>query len=82
MDLTHLSWPFFDSDHLEFARKFDRWVRAELGEFERDEGGDGRAARQIFELFANSGWLKKYSSCAANIQPSVQDLPSEGKCHA
>src|SRR6516162_7222142 len=58
MDLTHLSWPFFDSDHLEFARKFDRWVRAELGEFERDEGGDGRAARQIFELFANSGCLK------------------------
>ena len=58
MDLTHLSWPFFDSACFEFARDFDRCVCAELGEFEQDEGGDGRAARQIFERFANSGWLR------------------------
>jgi acyl-CoA dehydrogenase len=58
MDLTHLSWPFFDSVYLEFAQKFDRWVGAELGKFEHDEGGDGKAARQIFELLANSGWLR------------------------
>jgi hypothetical protein len=45
MDLTHLSWPFFDSACFEFARDFDRWVGAELREFEQDEGGEqGRAA--------------------------------------
>jgi acyl-CoA dehydrogenase len=58
MDLSHLSWPFFDSPCLEFARGFERWVRAELGGFEHDEGGDGRAARQIFEHFAAAGWLR------------------------
>jgi acyl-CoA dehydrogenase len=33
-------------------------VRAELGSFEPNEGGDGKAARQIFELFASAGWLQ------------------------
>jgi acyl-CoA dehydrogenase len=56
-DLSHLSWPFFDSSSSEFARGFDRWVGAELGAFEPDEGGDGKAARQIFERFATAGWL-------------------------
>jgi Acyl-CoA dehydrogenase, N-terminal domain len=57
-DLSHLSWPFFDSSCFEFARGFDRWVRAELGGFETDEGGDGKAARQIFERLATAGWLR------------------------
>src|SRR5271170_6710333 len=59
MDLTHLSWPFFDSVCLEFAESFERWARTELGEFEQNEGGDGDAARRIFEKLANSGWLSK-----------------------
>jgi acyl-CoA dehydrogenase len=58
MDLRHLSWPFFDSVCLEFAGSFNGWVRAELSEFEQNEGGDGGAARQIFEKLANSGWLR------------------------
>jgi acyl-CoA dehydrogenase len=58
MDLSHLSWPFFDTSCFVFADGFDRWVRAELGGFEQDEGGDGRAARQMFELLAGSGWLR------------------------
>jgi acyl-CoA dehydrogenase len=57
-DLSHLSWPFFDSSCIEFARGFDRWVGAELGGFEPDEGGDGKAARQIFQRFAAAGWLR------------------------
>ena len=52
MDLTHLSWPFFDPSCFEFARDFDRWACAELGGFEHDEGGVGKAARQIFEQVA------------------------------
>jgi acyl-CoA dehydrogenase len=58
MDLNHLAWPFFDSACVEFATNFDRWACAELGPFEQNEGGDGVAARQIFELLAAGGWLR------------------------
>jgi hypothetical protein len=48
MDLSHLSWPFFDSSCVEFAGNFERWVRAELGGFEQDEGGmAGRRGRYL-----------------------------------
>jgi acyl-CoA dehydrogenase len=53
-----LSWPFFDSSCIEFAAGFECWVRAELGSFEQEEGGDGKAARQIFERLAAAGWLR------------------------
>ena len=56
--LSHLSWPFFDSSCIELAAGFKRWVRAELGRFEQDEGGDGKAARLIFERLAAAGWLR------------------------
>jgi len=58
MDLDHLAWPFFDSASVEFAEGFDRWASAELGKFEQNEGGDGVAARQIFERLANGDWLR------------------------
>ncbi len=58
MDLSHLAWPFFDSACVEFAESFDRWVDAELAEFEQNEGGDGVAAREIFERLARDGWLQ------------------------
>jgi acyl-CoA dehydrogenase len=58
MDLNHLAWPFFDSACVEFAESFGRWAGAKLGEFEQNEGGDGVAARQIFELLANGDWLR------------------------
>ncbi|HUI94417.1 MAG TPA: acyl-CoA dehydrogenase family protein [Xanthobacteraceae bacterium] len=58
MDLNHLPWPFFDSDCRDFAERFDRWTRAELSAFEPDEGGDGAAAREIFERLAAAGWLR------------------------
>ena len=58
MDLNHLAWPFFDSACVEFATNFDRWACAELDPFEQNEGGDGVAARQIFELLAAGGWLR------------------------
>jgi len=58
MDMDHLAWPFFAPSHCEFARDFDHWVRTELSEFEQDEGGNGRAARHIFELLAGADWLR------------------------
>jgi acyl-CoA dehydrogenase len=59
MDLEHLAWPFFDPGHRDFARAFRGWVAHRLGEFEADEGGDGAAARRIFELLAEDGWLAR-----------------------
>ena len=59
MDLSHLSWPFFDQAHREFAAAFAQWASEELREFQQDEGGDGVAARKIFERLAHSGWLRK-----------------------
>ncbi len=57
MDLHHLAWPFFTYEHMTFAGGFDRWVQRELAAFEGEEGGDGQAARRIFELLARSEWL-------------------------
>ena len=66
MDLAHLAWPFFEPAHRDFARAFQGWVAGRLGEFEADEGGDGAAARRIFELLAAGGWLAR----TLPIQPS------------
>ncbi|MGI9475716.1 MAG: hypothetical protein ACR2PI_03360 [Hyphomicrobiaceae bacterium] len=52
MELAHLSWPFFEAAHHQIAAEFDQWASTHLTEFEQDEGGDGRAARRIFELMA------------------------------
>jgi acyl-CoA dehydrogenase len=57
--VSHLSWPFFDSAHRELAFAFRRWVATELAEYQPEEGGDGIAARKIFERLAQSGWLEK-----------------------
>ena len=59
MDLAHLSWPFFDAGHRQFATEFDRWATIHLSEFEQCEGGDGSDARQIFGLLGASVWLEK-----------------------
>ncbi len=59
MELPHLSWPFFNRGHRRFAAAFATWASRQLQEFEREEGGDGVAARKIFALLARSGWLRK-----------------------
>jgi acyl-CoA dehydrogenase len=58
MELNHLTWPFFTRACAEFAERFDQWSNAELGRFENNEGGDGAAAREIFERLAADGWLQ------------------------
>jgi hypothetical protein len=40
MDQPHLSWPFFNGEHVAFARDFDHWAQRELAAFEAEEGGD------------------------------------------
>jgi acyl-CoA dehydrogenase len=59
LPMDHLAWPFFAPSHREFSRDFNHWVRTELSEFERDEGGNGRIARHIFQLLADGDWLRR-----------------------
>jgi acyl-CoA dehydrogenase len=66
--LMHLSWPFFDDTHRTDAHAFENWARSNLRQFEADEGGDGVAARRIFELLGQSDWLRK-------------TLPSQSSAH-
>jgi acyl-CoA dehydrogenase len=51
-------WPFFAPAHRRFAAEFEAWAGASLARFESDEGGDGAAARTIFGLLGNAGWLQ------------------------
>jgi acyl-CoA dehydrogenase len=54
---TSVDLPFFEPRHREFAESFRSWVSAELATFESNEGGDGKAATQIFEILARNRWL-------------------------
>ncbi len=75
MDLSHLSWPFFDRAHREFAAAFAQWAAEELREFQQDEGGDGVAARKIFERSAHAGWLRRtLATQEPGARPEI-DLP-------
>ncbi len=55
--VTPTEWPFFEAHHRQFAADLQSWVFSRLGHFDSDEGGDGRAAREIFRLLAGGGWL-------------------------
>ena len=55
---AHLQWPFFDAHHRDLATGFADWVSATLTPYEGDEGGDGKAARQIFAMLGRDGWLR------------------------
>src|SRR5262252_830073 len=57
IERQHLAWPFFDDTHREFAPRFATWVAQQFTRFEAEEGGDGRAAREIFTLLGAAGWL-------------------------
>lgn len=57
MDHRYLSWPFFDEFHRTFARDFCQWATSELPKYEDDEGGDGKAARDIFQRLGIDKWL-------------------------
>jgi acyl-CoA dehydrogenase len=74
MDQHHLSWPFFEGEHVIFARDFDHWAERELAAFEAEEGGDGQAARKIFGLLAASRWLEAPLPALRDRQASRLDL--------
>lgn len=59
MHKRYLDWPFFDDSHRDFAREFREWAATELPEYEDDDGGDGKAAREIFQRLGSDNWLGK-----------------------
>jgi acyl-CoA dehydrogenase len=58
LDHRYLDWPFFDNFHRAFAREFGEWAGAVLPQYEDDDGGDGRAAGEIFRRLAAGKWLE------------------------
>lgn len=63
-----LDLPFFDAEHRGFAAGFGSWVASNLTEFESDEGGDGRAARSVFQALGAANWLNR--SVALSSSPA------------
>src|SRR5882724_11591078 len=67
-------WPFFDTSHRTFAAAFQPWVAQHLRGFETDEGGDGRAAREIFVQLGRANWLHPTVAVAGGAGEGRVDL--------
>lgn len=59
MNLNHLDWPFFEAQHRDLGPAFAQWASSRLGQYETNEGGDGKAAREIFQALGRAGWLTR-----------------------
>jgi acyl-CoA dehydrogenase len=86
MELDHLDWPFFGTEHRQLADSFSRWVSDNLAAFQADEGGDGRAARMIFQRLAQGRWLEpslpKATSDKGSIDLRAMSLIRERCAHS
>ena len=74
MENHFLSWPFFDKFHRKFALDFQHWTFSKLQEYEYDDGGDGKTAREIFQLMGNADWLTKSIPRNHGTNGDKQDL--------
>jgi len=74
LDHSYLDWPFFDPFHRTFAREFGEWAAAALPPYEDDEGGDGRAAGEIFKLLGKGKWLDHSLPGSPGAQGERHDL--------
>ena len=75
---TPTELPFFEPRHRESATRFRDRVGWRLARFETNEGGDGRAAREIFQILARVGWLA--SSALPQSKESTQPIDLRGVC--
>lgn len=74
MDNHHLAWPFFDTFHRKFVRDFRQWAASELPKYEDDEGGDGKAAREIFQRLGMGKWLENTIPGSLGARGDKHDL--------
>lgn len=76
MENHNLAWPFFDPFHRAFARDFLQWATCELSKHDGDEGGDGKAAREIFRWLGTDGWLDNSVPQSRGATGNKHDLRS------
>ncbi len=74
MDNLYLEWPFFDDFHRMFVREFWDWVSSELTKYEDDDGGNGKAAREIFQRLGIGKWLENSIPDARGAMVNKYDL--------
>ena len=74
MDDKYLAWPFFGEFHRGFAQDFSRWVASELPEYDNDHGGDGKAAREIFQRLGLGKWLENSLPGSSGASGDRHDL--------
>ncbi|MBU2999865.1 acyl-CoA dehydrogenase family protein [Roseovarius nubinhibens] len=65
-DQSFLSWPFFEPDHAEMARKLEDWAASELGGI--DHGDTDAACRALVTALGEAGWLNH-----AAVDPAEPD---------
>lgn len=65
-DQSFLSWPFFEAEHAEMARKLDDWAASELGGI--DHGDTDAACRALVAALGKAGWLNH-----AAVDPAEPD---------
>lgn len=65
-DRSFLSWPFFEPEHAEMARKLDDWAASELGGI--DHGDTDAACRALVAALGEAGWLNH-----AAVDPAEPD---------
>ncbi|WP_336096497.1 acyl-CoA dehydrogenase family protein [Roseovarius sp. CH_XMU1461] len=65
-DQSFLSWPFFEPEHAEMARKLDDWAASELGGI--DHGDTDAACRALVAALGEAGWLNH-----AAVDPAEPD---------
>ncbi len=74
MNNDYLAWPFFDTFHRTFVRDFWQWAASELPKYEDDDGGDGKAAREIFQRLGIGQWLDNSISRSGGAKGDKLDL--------
>lgn len=66
LNLEHLSWPFFDKHHVDYAHDIASWAKDNLrGKFHHKDTDD--ACRELVSSLGKDGWLK---ACVAGSDGS------------
>jgi acyl-CoA dehydrogenase len=76
MNNKYLDWPFFDAYHRPFVRDFQQWAASVLPNYEADDGGDGKAARAVFQQLGMGQWLENSIPRSRGGKADKHDLRS------
>lgn len=74
MDNRHLGLPFFDTFHRAFVQDFWQWTASELPNYDDEDGGDGKVAREIFRQLGIGKWLNNSIPQGSGARADRHDL--------